>query len=256
MAENNKKIRFYAAETAKNTLNLGENRLKLVVCIMICAVATVLAWLMSDLSYVTLEAFGVSASAAYYLTTFAVTVIFWLLLAAPLYMGTFKIALRMLRGESTEIADIFDVFASPSDRRRAFALSFSLLWRILPIIVVCSFTAEVNLIAEIAELSPALVSIVNTAFVPALVLSLAFAASQLGFVSFAYTEERVSVRTAIKKARKARKGNYKSVFALATLTLLKLLLSLLTLGILTVIHTLPMALLTYGAMAQELKDHL
>jgi hypothetical protein len=46
------------------------------------------------------------------------------------------------------------------------------------------------------------------------------------------------------------------VFALAALTLLKLLLSLLTLGILTVIHTLPMALLTYGAMAQELKDHL
>ena len=66
--------------------------------------------------------------------------------------------------------------------------------------------------------------------------------------------EEKKLSKARRCARKARKRNRVSIFILVYSTLVKLLLSLLTLGIVTLLHTLPMAMLSYGAMAMSLKD--
>ena len=245
MASNHKNIKNYAAETAKSTLDFGENRLKLVMCCIICAVVTVLAWLLSD---VVVIAFGVFSLTVPFFVSSAVMTVILLFLAAPLYIGTFKMAVRMLDGENAEIVDIFEVFASRAEYVRALALSFLLFLRMLPLVVVIFAPMAVIDISESAT------QIINLLLAPAAVLALIFAAHSFGFVGFACIDEGLSVSQAAKMASKARKGNYKSVYALAFSTLLKLLLSLMTLGILTVIHTVPTALLTYGAMAQELKN--
>ena len=54
-------------------------------------------------------------------------------------------------------------------------------------------------------------------------------------------------------ARKARKGYRSCVLGVSLGTLIKLLLSMLTLGIATIVHVIPLSMLTYGAMAEELK---
>ena len=251
-----KEMKRNAAKYAKETLAKEGNRIKLSASVVICISLTMIMWLLSGLSDIVLDIFGVTNEYLYYPVSKLTLGFLVFFLVEPVYVGTFRMAIRMLQGEETEIADIFDTFSSFKAYVRAFRLSFKMFLRILPIIIVLRIHAIMEYLSYWLVFFDETVKAVNILFVPVALFLVLFACRSFGVVSFAYFDESVRLGKAKKVARKARKGNQKTVCALAYKTLFKLILSLLTLGIATVVHTIPLAMLNYGALACEMKQKI
>ena len=223
---------------------------------LVCTVVTVLVWFMSDLAIYVLDIARVESVLAYLLSANLFMYLLILFLVGPLYVGAFDVALRMVKGESPHAVDAFDFFSSSKKYGRALGLSMALFVRMLPVVLAIRLPWIVEMLSYSFPVLMPFVDISYMVFVPIALAIIFFVCRSFGFISFALLDSEQSIRNAIKSARQARKNNYKTIIALSYETLLKLLLSLLTLGVVTVIETIPMAFLTYGAMAQELKNKL
>ena len=260
MAFAKNELRRSAEKIAKDTLCKEGNRMILSVATVICASLTMIMWLLSDLPSIILEMCGVSQDYWYYVASEITLVFLIMFFVAPVFMGTFGVAVRMLLNEPTELVDIFDAFSSFRSYIRALRLSFDLLFRILPIIIVFRVPYVVETLDgfglihwgfEFPEWGMIVAKIVFALIGVGLVL---IVCRSFGFVSFTFLDKNISVRKAVKNARKARKRNHQSIRALAYVTFFKLILSVLTLGILTIVHTVPLAMLTYVTMADKMKQ--
>ena len=248
-------IRQCAEKRAKDTLECGGNRLKLIVGLLLCVALTVVMWGVSDMAEMLMCHFFEDAR----FCSLIANVFLYLLIiftVTPVYLGLFFVAARMLREENTDITDIFDCFSSLSMYGRALSLVLNIFVRVLPIILALRAPYVLSNLSVLADISQNLYGFgakaVSVAVSAILVLPVS---SSFGFVGFAELYSNQSVRKAVKMARDARKRNYSHVFSLAYSTLFKLLLSLLTIGVVTVIHTIPLSLLRYAAMANELDNN-
>lgn len=249
----NKKQR--AEKKAKDVLEQGDNRLKLVAGLLVCASLTFVMWSISDAAEMML--WHVLEDVAFCsLIANAFLCLLLLFTVAPVYFGLFFVAARMLRNEKTEIIEIFDYFSSPRAYGRALTLAVNVFVRILPVVLVLRAPYIFGMLSFSIELPEYLygagVTLISVLLSAILVLPVS---SSFGFVSFAELYPDISVRQAAKLAKRARKKNYSQVFALSYSTLLKLLLSLLTVGVVTLIHTVPMSLLRYASFAYELDNN-
>lgn len=249
-------IRHRCAECAKKTFVSNGNQLKLAFCILLCVAVTMLAWFLSDLFELAFAIFAVSYNEpAVYWYSILLLCLLIILLAAPVYIGMFGVAMRMSQGESAEIVDIFDTFSSPKAYGRALRISLNLFVRILPIVLLLRFPYLLDTLAYYFTVPELVYEYVWFAVIPIALVVVLPVGSSFGFVSFSYLYENESLRACVRQARKARKGNYKAIYSLVYTTLIKLLLSLLTVGVWTVIHTIPMALLDYASLATELDNN-
>ena len=255
MSSVKKEIRQSAIKRAKEVLTKEDNRLKLSLAVIICAVLTVLMWLLSQMTDMVLYIFGVNYEYLYYPVSVLSLVILLVYLVIPLYVGTYRMSVNMLSGQNTEIADIFDVFSSFRAYNRALGLSFGMFFRILPIIIALRIHYIMDYLSNWLVFFEETEKAVDIAFIPLAILLVFWACRSFGNISLAYLDESQRIKRTRKLGRKIRKGNYKIIIALAYTTLFKLILSLLTLGILTIFHTVPLAMLTYGAAADQMKQN-
>jgi hypothetical protein len=248
-----KNLKYHAQKRAQSTLDSADNRLKLILCTLISTVLTVFVWVFSDLASIVLEMAGSASAVLYSLVPNTLFCLMLVFLVAPVYMGTFKTALKMLKGEECFVADVFEGFSSRKLYGRYLGLSLVLFAALLPIVLALRMPWILTYLSYAVNIDQGLVKLADVLFIPVALLFVLVSAHPFGFVTYSMLDEDISVAAALKKARTARKGNYRSVYALAFSTLMKLLLSMLTLGTVTIIHTVPMALLTYGAMAQDME---
>lgn len=249
-----KEMRRECEKKARDVLNMGENRIKLACAVLLCASITVLLWLVSSLSSNVLDTIGGMPEYAYYPAAQIMLYVLVIFLAAPLYVGCFRMSLLMTYGEQVEIIDVFYTFSSAGSYFRALRLSLGVFLRILPIIIALRIHAIMNYLSFWLVFFDETIKAVNIFFVPVAILLVMLACFSFGSVSFAYICEDMKLCKARKYARKARRKNYGSVIAVAYTTLFKLVLSILTLGILSVVHTIPLAMLTYCHTALKLKN--
>lgn len=255
MASVKKEMRLSAKIRAKEILAREGNRMKLSAAVVICASLTIIMWLLSGLSDIVLDIFGVGYEYLYYPVSILTLVCLVVYLVAPVYVGTFRMSLKMLNGEETEIADIFEVFSSFKAYNRALRVSFGMLLKILPIIIALRIHAIIDYLSYWLVFFDETIIALDILFIPIALLLVIFVCRPFGYVSFAYFDESQKLRNTRKLARKSRKGNHGSILALAYATLFKLILSLFTFGILTIVHTIPLSMLTYGAMAEQIKQN-
>ena len=248
-----KELSCNAAKIAKATLATEGNRVKLSVAVLICTSLTMLTWLLSELPVTVLDALGINEEYLYFPISQLTLSLLILLFVAPVYLGVYRMSIKMLLCESAEIADVFDSFSSCRAYARAIALSLKILVRILPIILVLRIHAIMNYLSYWLVFYDETLTAVNICFVPVALLLVLFACRSFGIVSFAFFDESARFGKTQKAARKARKGNAKAIFALAYKTLCGLVLSLLSLGVAAIVHTIPLAMLNYGAVACEMK---
>ena len=247
-------MRREAIKRAKSVIDTDGNRLKLAGAVLVCACVTVIMWLVASLSTVVLDTIGGVKEYMYYPIFSAALYLLMLFLVAPLYVGCYKMALSMLFGETVHMVNVFDPFSSAKAYFKALRLSFGCFLRILPIIIALRIHAIMDFLSYWFVFFEITLKMVNIFYIPAALVLVLFACGSFGSFGFAYILEERKLSKARRCARKARKRNRVSIFILVYSTLVKLLLSLLTLGIVTLLHTLPMAMLSYGAMAMSLKD--
>ena len=256
LARLKKTIKQHYAECASKTLVSDGNQLKLALCVMLCVALTMLSWWLSDLFEISFSIFAVSYNEpVVYWCSILLLGLLIILLVAPVYIGMFGLAMRMSQGENTEIVDIFDTFSSLKSYGRALRISLNLFVRILPIVLLLRFPYLLDTLAYYFTVPELVYEYVWFAVIPIALVVVLPVGSSFGFVSFSYLYENESLRACVRQARKARKGNYKAIYSLVYTTLIKLLLSLLTVGVWTVIHTIPMALLDYASLATELDNN-
>ena len=248
-------IRQQAEKRARAALDCGKNRLKLVVGILFSVAITVVMWSISDIAEMLLWHL-IDDAALCTLIADAFHCLLIIFTVAPVYLGLFFVAARMLCGEETEIADIFDCFSSPRLYGRAIGVALRLFVRLLPVVIVLRAPYAFGALSMSLEIPEYLYGgaalLVAVALSAVLVLPVA---SSFGLVSFSLFYPEQGIRVAVKMARKARKGSYRYVLSLAYSTLLRLLLSLFTIGVVTLIQTIPLSLLRYAAMARELDNN-
>lgn len=249
-------IRQRSAEYAEKALVSNGNQLKLASCVILCAAVTMLAWFLSDLFELAFSIFAVSYNEpAVYWCSILLLCLLIILLAAPVYIGMFGVAMRMSQGEISEIVDVFDTFSSLKAYGRALRISLNIFVRVLPIVLLLRLPYMLDALAYFFTIPAFVYKYVWFAVIPTALVVVLPVGSSFGFVSFSYLDENESVRACVRRARRTRKGNYKAVYSLVYSTLFKLLLSLLTVGVWTVIHTIPMAILNYASLATELDNN-
>ena len=249
-----KEMRREAINRARRVLNVDGNRLKLACAVLICTCVSIIMWLVSSLSTMVLDMIGGVEEYLYYPIASGLLYLLIIFLVAPLYVGCYKMALSMLAGENAQVVDIFDTFSSAKAYSRALRLSIGCFLRILPIIIAWRIHVTMDYLSYWFVFFDITVKMVNIFYIPVALLLVLFACGSFGSFGFAYMLEEQKLRKTRKYARKARKGNRTSAILIAYSTLLKLILSVFTLGIMTVLHVVPMAMLSYGAMAMSLKD--
>ena len=253
MASTKKEIRKNAKKRAKEVLAINGNRAKLAGAVVLCISLTMIMWLLSGLTDIVLDIFDLNYEYLYYPVSMFALIIMMLYLVAPVYVGTYRMAVHMLDGEQMEVADIFEPFSSVRKYRRALRSSFKIFRRIAPILIALNIHAIMDYLSYWFVFYEETIKNVDYFFIPAAFILVFWANRPFGMVSFAYFDEGMKLRHARKMARKARKGYRSCVLGVSLGTLIKLLLSMLTLGIATIVHVIPLSMLTYGAMAEELK---
>ena len=254
MARIKNNVRHRATEDAQEIFSVGGNQLKLTLCVVLCVAITILVWLLSDFAEIAFLIFDVDLGEILpYIASRILLCLLVLFLASPVYVGTFGLAMRMLRGEKVEAVDAFDTFSSHKAYGRALRISLNLFLRILPLIILLRLPYMLDMLAYYLVFPAFVYEYSWVAVIIAFPIVALPVSASFGFISFSYLDKNESVRVCVHKARKARRGNYRAIYSLAYVTLFKLLLSLLTVGVWTVIHTIPMALLSYASLATELK---
>ena len=189
------------------------NRFKLAFGAVLCIAITFIMWSLSDAIEIFLYSLLYNPALCPVIAN-GLLYLLMLFIAAPVFVGLFFVAARMVGGENTEIIDIFNAFSSLESYGRSLRLCFNVFLRILPII----FALRAPYI--IAEIEAWIVFpewAVKYAFVFSIFAALVMVlpvSSSLGFVGFSLMYPDMSVKRAIKTARRARKKRYSLVFHL------------------------------------------
>ena len=249
-----------ALPTARALLSRDGNRTMLILSILICAVASFLPTLVISwpLTYL------LDWESMYYDTPLMYTVLYYLewlvrfvfffLTATPLYLGLYRMAVRMSREESVRPLDVFYYFGGKVLYRRALLILLRTACFVLPVygalkVLSGAFGVENGVI--FIALSVALLAVVS--FVCLVVSSFTG-----GYITLAILREDAPLSECVALARELSRGRtWSNVLFLLSLVW-RLLLSLLSVGVVLLLHTLPVSLLAsanyVGRLAEGVID--
>jgi hypothetical protein len=181
---------------------------------------------------------------AWFVMHLLILVLFWLL-AMPLWLGTYRLAIRMVDGETVDGREFFH-YVTGSDRYgRALGISARLIARWLPAFlgyVVMQAFFDYDLIGLLLVLL----------FVITILLSLLLVGGLGGFVTMALTEEHLSPDRAQKLAARILEGERMCDFGFHLDMAWRMLVSLALAGIPLMLHTLPASMLSAACYARRL----
>lgn len=245
-----------AIPTARALLSRDGNRTVLILSVLICAVASllptlVITWPLTYLiDWEALYGENLMLYAVLYYAERLVYLAFFFLTAPPLYLGLYRMAVRMSHEESTNILDVFHYFSSRALYRRAITIVLRTACFVLPVclaglLVGSTLGMEDGLI--LTALSFCLLVIVF------LLCLLIFSLSG-GYITLAVLRENAPLSECRTMAREISRGRaWTSVIFLLSLTW-RSLLSLLTVGVVLLIHTLPMSILASANYVGRLSE--
>lgn len=249
--ENPKQIRHRAFRTAKEILDLRGNRLNLVVGILACILATVAVAMIAsafDLAFDLPSLLGES------MTVIAVSLLQAVLsffTVYPLYLGLFRVAMNMCRGEATEFSQLFVFYGSLRMLGRAWGIQLRILWNSFPLLLVVALP-YLSLFEYSDLISKLLIPILASSESLLLFAGLCTSSRIFPFAMLAVDDLGMPLSEAAKQAKAAVKGSVFSVFAFRIRLMWRFLLSLLTVGVVTLFHVLPLTLLAYNEYSTEL----
>lgn len=157
----------------------------------------------------------------------------------PLYLGVYRIAVRIMKGELPQIFDVFCYFTGKGRYRRAIMILVRLLLRLIAPYLCCSF-----LLRLLTEGSKALVVLLLVPLgMVVLGLTVFLFAVSLGFVTHAVSDDERPLADCLSQARRASKGMRGSHMLFVFSLTWRMLLSLIPVGVPLLIYMLPVALL-------------
>ncbi len=238
-----------ALSSGKAFLHREGNGTTLILAILICAVASLLPSVVIARPLIVL----IDWDALYYSSPFwynALTVleIFAMYVALfftaiPIYLGLYRMAVRMSREESTSLIDVFYFFSSGKRYKRALGILWITVLRMCPVYFALvyflqMFIAELDLGLPMYQFAVSFGIVVMLALLSCFLL--AFSG---GFVTVALVREDFTLRACRTVARTMSKGKKKSHFLFLLSLLWRMFLALLPAGVVLIIYTLPLALL-------------
>ena len=228
---------------AGGVLGTGGNRVKLIVGLLICILATVSALLIvSALSLLVgveaLYATSVFLGALVEVALVLVQFILILLLGAPLCLGLYSAALGMRRGVSVTLADLFTFFDSPAAYFRGWGIIIRIVGRAYPYLILYGL----SFMAYLTE-SDIIYGIVGLTALPLILLGLYTTGRSFPFLTFALCNPHIPLGHTMTNAKAMTRKKTLSIFVFRMRLLWRFLLSLLSIGVVTLLHTLPLSIL-------------
>ena len=236
----NAEARRGALVTARALLGQNGNRLRLVLAICICCAASLLPTLLISwpfsvlLDWETLLNENGALVVLLYMVEAPLRAAFFFFLVIPLYLGGFRMAVRMSRQEMTEIYDVFYYFAGKALYLRGIKIISRAFWSLLPLYLFCSVYQMFY--------RPQLVW-TGVIVLLLLLLYLVIASFSGGFVLLSTLKETTPVGECMRMAKLISRGRRWSNLLLSLSFFWRLALSLIPAGVLLLIHTLPLCLL-------------
>ena len=234
-----------AIPTARALLSRDGNRTVLILSVLICAVASflptlVITWPLTYLvDWETLYGANLVLYAVLYYAEWIVYLAFFFFTAPPLYLGLYRTAVRMSREESTGVLDVFHYFSSKALYRRAMTIVFRTACFVLPVYLAGLLVGSTLGMEDGWILTVLSVCLLVVVF---LICLLSFSLSG-GYVTLAVLREDAPLSECRAMAREISRGRaWTNVIFLLSLSW-RILLSLLTVGVVLLVHTLPMSML-------------
>lgn len=247
-----------ALERARVVLGENGNRMTLIVGLFVCVFASFsIVLLISAISlFLDLDALYTENPAVAAILGALLTVLndlLMLFLAFPLYLGLVSVALRARSERQIEAASLFCFFDSPRSFFRGLAILICVLARAFPFLLL-----RAALILQGTLQSDLIYAITGSAALPLILLGLYTTGRSIPFLTLVLSDERLSLSEAMRVARAATARKTFSILVFRMQLLLKFLLSLLSVGVVTMIHVLPLILLArheYAVSLIESKEY-
>lgn len=235
-----------AYESAMAVFRKGQNRLALLVAALAClAVSFVCYYIVWAASLIFYDLMGDQIS---FLVWFGLElfmlVLIWLL-AMPLWLGMYRMAHRMMHGETMVTENFLAYIRSASMYRRAIGISWRLLVRWLP---VWGGYLAFRLFFDYDRIGVLLVIFMAIA----VFLSLTLASGLCGFATVAVADDGLGLAEAKERAQGLLLGERMHVLCYDLLMLVRLVLSLIPVGVPFLLQTLPLSMLCAAAYQERL----
>lgn len=229
--------------SARGLLGEAGNRLKLIVGLLVGIFSTVsILLIVSAISILAdfdaLYASSVWMGALVELALILIQFILILLMAAPIYLGIYSAALKMRMGLSTDLSDFFIFFDSPRAYFRGFGIVIRVVGRAYPYLIL----AVASLGASLVDLA-AVTDLVSALTLPLVVLGLYTTGRSYPFVTFALCNPDIPLGRTMKNVKIMTRKKTPAIFVFRMRLYLRFLLSLVSVGVITLLHTLPLTLL-------------
>ena len=248
-----KNMRDNAMKNARKTLERKGNRLMLVFGILACILTIFSVVLIVDAFDV---AFSFSQAVSVSVATMVLDAVIWVVcffMAFPLCLGVIRGAVLMAGGRVLEFSQFFVFYGSWRMYLRALKLQLCILVYACPYIAVL-FCKYLFLFAEEGMISPIFPWLSLLPLPAFLIVGFLSTSRVFPFAILALGDSQLPVEQAIYYATETTRGRILSVCAMRIRFVWRFLLSLLSIGVVTLIHVIPLMLLTYGEYTSELVD--
>ena len=246
LRETPKERKKAAYESALAVLSHGKNRVFLTVAALACiAVSFVCYFVLWAASLIFYDAAVGNASFLVWFATEALFVLLLWLLAAPLWLGMYRMAHGMMCGKTTDMGDFFAYIGDARMYLRSLRMSWRLLVRWLPV--------WVGYLAFQMFFAYDIVGVLLVVFLMiASVLSLALVSGIGGFLTLAVSDDKMSLVDAAERSCELIAGERMRVLGYDLLMFLRLALSLVPIGIPFLLQMLPLSMLCAAAYSERL----
>ena len=252
-AETPKMVRDRALRGARKTLNYKNNRLLLVVGILACILSTVSVFLLYEAFDIAFAFSGRVMPFAAMLVLDVTTSILCFFMVFPLYLGVARGAIFLSCGRPIEFSQFFVYYSSLRMFWRALEIQMCMALYAFPFLAIGIFKYLHLMGATFKVIG--ILAWVLTPVIPILLLLGFYTTTRIfSFAILALGDSKMSLGRALYYAKMATRGRFFSVCAMRIRFLWRFAVSLLSIGVVALIHTLPLILLAYGEYAAELVE--
>ena len=245
-----------ALPTARALLLERGNRVTLILSILICAVASfsavpVVSWPLTYLlDWESLYYNSYSLYAFLYYVEMAACFLCFFFTAFPLYLGLYRMAVRMSREESVHLLDTFYYFSSASLYRRALMILLRMVGFAAPVYGAGLLLSSALMVEDSAGLVLFSACLLLVVFLLCILLFSLWG----GYTTLAILKENAPLAECRAMARELSRGRMWGSAAFLLSLSWRLLLSLLPAGVLFLVHTMPMSLLASANYVGRLSE--
>lgn len=249
---NNASDRKRVLAKAKGILGAAGNRLGLIQGLLALALGTVSVLLIVSAVAIVIDLEGIYsalgdqeilADVAFLLAE----ILLLLFLVYPLYLGVMMMAVKMQKNETASVADLFWCFDSARAYRRGMGILFRTLLRSLPFWLVCGL----SMAAAVLTLDSLYIA-VGYVTLPLVCLGIFSTARSYPFVVLALGNPDVPLGDVMRMALRSTKRRFWSIFVFRMQRFAYFVISLVSIGVITLLHTLPMNMIATAEYGRAL----